>query len=666
MLSYRQGWRALNRLLHEDKSFSGHERNCAFLNMGDGRFASVSSVTGLDFDDDSRALASCDWDFDGKLDFWITARTAPRLRLVRNRKAASGRFIAFKLQGNGGNTNRDAIGARVEVVLRHRESSQRLIRTLHAGDAFLSQSSGWLHFGLGSEAVVERVIIHWPSSARESRNQSISNLEPNRFYIVRQAEETAKPWEPPAGRNPLEPNTPHVGAEPEAIRIVLPARLPLPQVTTTTGSTDQEILSLNGPLLVSLWSTNCALCLQELDEWSEATKEFQRRGLKLVALNADAGDDEGQVRAIMDRMRSRLPWAVATTESVQAIDYFQRAVLDRWQPLPVPCSFLLDRQGQVVVIYKGPIKKDQLWNDLALLDADPQHIRDAAVPFAGHWLRPVAAAQPTLVSTQMIDHGAVSGAMDYLNRFIDLNPQGSSLADVYYVRGILLESQRRYPEALESIRQSTRLNASDVRARTALANLLERFGQDADAYDEWVAAYKINSANFDVQLGLATNLLRQAKFAPAAKLLQRIEAQQPDHALVHFRLATAYRNLKQWPQAIASYRRAIELDPNLLLAANNLAWILATNPDASLRDGAQAVALAERVCTATQFEEAEFLDTLSVAYAERGDFKKAAETARKAVQILQASGRSSQSTLQPLLDRIHDFDANKPYRDAPP
>ena len=86
-MRYKQGWRALNRLLHEDRSFSGHERDCAFLNCGGETpsFATVSSVTGFDFADDGRGLATVDWDFDGDLDVWCTYRTAPRVRQGRHR-----------------------------------------------------------------------------------------------------------------------------------------------------------------------------------------------------------------------------------------------------------------------------------------------------------------------------------------------------------------------------------------------------------------------------------------------------------------------------------------------------------------------------------------------------------------------------------------------------
>ncbi len=109
----------LQRMLREGRSFSGNERHCAFLNTGgsvaaDGRFATVSALTGFDFPDDGRGLVTTDWDHDGDLDVWISNRTAPRLRFLRNDlPSGTGAFVALSLQGDGVTTNRDAIGARV-------------------------------------------------------------------------------------------------------------------------------------------------------------------------------------------------------------------------------------------------------------------------------------------------------------------------------------------------------------------------------------------------------------------------------------------------------------------------------------------------------------------------------------------------------------------------
>ncbi|HUF63146.1 MAG TPA: ASPIC/UnbV domain-containing protein, partial [Verrucomicrobiales bacterium] len=177
LVSYQQGWQALNRLLHEDRSFSGHERHSAYLNCGSGAFANVSAVTGLDFAEDGRAIGLVDWNFDGLIDMWITNRTAPRLRFLLNQTETSNRFIALYLEGNGTTTNRDAIGARVEAL----DFEQPLIKTKYAGEGFLSQSSGWMHIGLGRRDDPVRVEVKWPNG----RPEVFEGLEPDAFYVLR-------------------------------------------------------------------------------------------------------------------------------------------------------------------------------------------------------------------------------------------------------------------------------------------------------------------------------------------------------------------------------------------------------------------------------------------------------------------------------------------------
>jgi tetratricopeptide (TPR) repeat protein len=85
--------------------------------------------------------------------------------------------------------------------------------------------------------------------------------------------------------------------------------------------------------------------------------------------------------------------------------------------------------------------------------------------------------------------------------------------------------------------------------------------------------------------------------------------------------------------AIARYRRALEIDPYLVEALNNLAWLLATCPEASLRNGPEAVQLAERACQITEFRRTIFVGTLGAAYAEAGRFPDAVTTAQKACEL---------------------------------
>ena len=107
---YLSNWSALGQMVSRGMSFSGRERNRAFLNLGDGRFADVSSAFGLDAIGDGRGIAVTDWDQDGDVDLWMANRTGPRARLMLNETCPGSGYVAFELRGT--QCNRDAKCAR--------------------------------------------------------------------------------------------------------------------------------------------------------------------------------------------------------------------------------------------------------------------------------------------------------------------------------------------------------------------------------------------------------------------------------------------------------------------------------------------------------------------------------------------------------------------------
>jgi hypothetical protein len=91
-----------------------------------------------------------------------------------------------------------------------------------------------------------------------------------------------------------------------------------------------------------------------------------------------------------------------------------------------------------------------------------------------------------------------------------------------------------------------------------------------------------------------------------------------------------------------------------------LAWLLATDPDVKVRDGQEAVRLAEGACDLTQYRQYWVVDVLAAAYAESGQFGKAVETAKKAVDLARAVGQPSAE--RDIQKRLELYQAGKPYR----
>jgi len=167
--AYENGWNAINQFVRQEYSWNGHEPNVLHVRRGD-RYFDFSGVSGLDFADDTRAFAICDFDNDGRPDLILKSRLGPQLRVLQNNCAASNHSIAFNLRG--AKSNRDAIGARVEV--------DGQTKWLDAGSGFLSQHSKRMIFGLGPEPVAHHVRITWPSGLV----QEFTNLQAGHIHTL--------------------------------------------------------------------------------------------------------------------------------------------------------------------------------------------------------------------------------------------------------------------------------------------------------------------------------------------------------------------------------------------------------------------------------------------------------------------------------------------------
>ncbi len=201
-------------------------------------------------------------------------------------------------------------------------------------------------------------------------------------------------------------------------------------------------------------------------------------------------------------------------------------------------------------------------------------------------------------------------------------------ADICWRLGSVLAGQGKTQEAAQQYQASLRIHPTPG-CRLLLAELLERNGD---------------------RQGALTNCLAALALGPTPL----------DHAKAGEVLAALGRGA----EAIHQYRQALASVPDLVPALNNLAWILATDPEPTNRDGVEAIQLAGRACALTGYQTPVLIGTLAAAYAEAGRFKEAIETARNACDLAQADGQPEVAEKNRQLLEL--YQTGRPYRQPPP
>lgn len=136
---------------------------------------------------------------------------------------------------------------------------------------------------------------------------------------------------------------------------------------------------------------------------------------------------------------------------------------------------------------------------------------------------------------------------------------------------------------------------------------------------------------------------------------------KPDHTGALYNLAFIAIMENRTDEAIQHLRAAIQIQPDMLLSLHMLAWILSTDGNPKIRNGAEAVQIAKAALAVAGDNDAEALETLACALAESGNFPAAVETARKALSVATASGQSG--TVNELQVQIGFFERGRAYHE---
>jgi len=236
-------------------------------------------------------------------------------------------------------------------------------------------------------------------------------------------------------------------------------------------------------------------------------------------------------------------------------------------------------------------------------------------------------------------------------------------SDSRYNLGNILRQQGHLDEAIDQYRQALEIDPRRSDAQNNLGNALMQKGRADEAMVCYRNALDINPADPQAHYNLANGLLQKGAIDKAITHYEQALHADPDYADAHNNLALALLQTGQVAPAIAHFEKVLQLQPKNVQTENNLAFVLATIPDASFRNGAKAVELAQHANQLTGGGQPVILLTLAAAQAETGKFPEALATAQKALDI--ATRQNNTDLAQTIQSHLKLYQSGHPLRENP-
>jgi tetratricopeptide (TPR) repeat protein len=227
--------------------------------------------------------------------------------------------------------------------------------------------------------------------------------------------------------------------------------------------------------------------------------------------------------------------------------------------------------------------------------------------------------------------------------------------------GVALEQAGETEEALAQYRESLRISPERAQAHNNIANLLAASGKRDEALVHYREALRLNKKAPLAHLNLGTTLLELGRFDEAMHHYAEAARLAPDDPRPHYFMGKARLQQKQSARAVTHFRDALRFDSSDLRALTWLARVLASDENANVRNGAEAVALAERANELIGGTDAFVLDTLAMAYAGAGRFAEAQRTAQEAIEVATKAGANED--VAAVQQRLELYQSGQPYRE---
>ena len=250
----------------------------------------------------------------------------------------------------------------------------------------------------------------------------------------------------------------------------------------------------------------------------------------------------------------------------------------------------------------------------------------------------------------LIDNSTAANRAVNLPEFVNTDENGIEEIQVPAVKqyklideAMQLEEKKMPDQALEIWKNAVALDPGNQKAQNGLGVSLYLHGDVEGSFQHLREALRINPLSVQDHFVLGRFMLDQGHAEQALPELEAAITIRPHFEPGEEALGRAYEMLSKDSEALVHWRKAQLIEPTSVSAMIGTAWLLATSPDVSLRNGAEAARLAESAANARP-ENAEVLDTLAASYAEEGLFSRASSTEAQALELAIAQSNKPLST----------------------
>jgi tetratricopeptide (TPR) repeat protein len=406
--------------------------------------------------------------------------------------------------------------------------------------------------------------------------------------------------------------------------LVEPLKAPEFSLPDIAGNLQNLSSFRDGFVLLTFWATTASVSLDQLKLFQQHSSSLCASRLRILAINVDNSNTVQLAQSFGAEQRLSFPVLFGTEEVAGIYNIIYRHLFDRRRDLPIPVSFLLDRDGMIIKAYQGLVRPETLCADLASVPATQKARLAKALPFPGFLARDSFHRNDFTYGVAMFQHGYLDQAAESFQQVIAAKPDN---ADAYYNLGTLNLRRANFDQARFYLEQTLKLRPDYPEAWNNLGMLAAQQGLADQAIGDFQQSVRFRPNYATAYLNLGNVYRRQKSFDKAQESLTRAQALQPDDPEINFSLGMLYAQQNQMGPASDYLKRAIDLRPDYAEAWNNLGIVFVRQKDYSKAEEQ----FKSGIRVAPRFDQS-YLN-LARLYAMRSDKEKAKEILHELLRV---------------------------------